>query len=37
MKHQEITGQINKTFYNVYNAPRSGFVEKLYENAMFIE
>ena len=37
MKHQEITEQIIKAFYNVYNALGYGFLEKVYENAMAIE
>ncbi len=37
MKHQEITEQIIKAFYKVYNTPGYGFLEKVYENAMYIE
>jgi GxxExxY protein len=36
-KHQEITGQIIKAFYNVYHILGYGFLEKVYENAMMIE
>ena len=31
MKHQEITEQIIKAFYNVYNTLGYGFLEKVYE------
>ncbi|MET0752064.1 MAG: GxxExxY protein [Pyrinomonadaceae bacterium] len=37
MKHSEITGQIIKGFYKVYNALGYGFAEKVYENALFLE
>jgi len=37
MKHQEITEQIIKAFYNVYNTLGYGFLEKVYENALYIE
>lgn len=37
MKHEEITEQIIKAFYNVYNTLGYGFLEKVYENAMYIE
>jgi GxxExxY protein len=37
MKHQEITEQIIKAFYKVYNKLGYGFLEKIYENAMYIE
>ncbi len=37
MKHQELTEQIIKAFYNVYNTLGYGFLEKVYENAMYIE
>jgi len=37
LKHSEITGQILKVFYKVYNTLGYGFAEKVYENAMFIE
>jgi GxxExxY protein len=37
MKHQEITEQIIKAFYKVYNTLGYGFLEKVYENALYIE
>lgn len=37
MKHQEITEQIIKAFYKVYNTLGYGFLEKVYENALSIE
>ena len=37
MKHQEIIEQIIKAFYVVYNTLGYGFLEKVYENAMYIE
>ncbi|MDZ4664362.1 MAG: GxxExxY protein [Bacteroidota bacterium] len=36
-KHTEITEKIIKAFYNVYNTLGFGFLEKVYENAMYIE
>jgi len=36
-KHAEVTGQILKAFYTVYNELGYGFLEKVYENAMAIE
>jgi GxxExxY protein len=36
-KHTEITDKIIKAFYNVYNELGFGFLERVYENAMFIE
>jgi len=36
-KHSEITSNIIKSFYNVYNKLGYGFLEKVYENAMMIE
>ena len=36
-KHSDITEKIIKCFYKVYNALGYGFLEKVYENAMFIE
>ena len=36
-KHSEITEKIIKAFYKVYNALGYGFLEKVYENAMFME
>jgi GxxExxY protein len=37
MKHQQITDQIIKAFYKVYNTLGYGFLEKVYENALDIE
>ena len=37
MKHKELTEDIIKVFYKVYNALGYGFLEKIYENAMMIE
>ena len=37
MKHQEITEQIIKAFYKVYNTLGYGFLDKVYENALSIE
>ena len=36
-KHKDITEQIIKAFYTVYNTLGYGFLEKVYENAMVIE
>lgn len=36
-KHSEITDKIIKCFYKVYNTLGYGFLEKVYENAMFLE
>ena len=36
-KHSEITKNIIKCFYKVYNTLGYGFLEKVYENAMFFE
>ena len=36
-KHSEITENIIKVFYVVYNKIGYGFLEKVYENAMMIE
>ncbi|MEO8087332.1 MAG: GxxExxY protein [Bacteroidota bacterium] len=36
-KHSEITGKIIQAFYKVYNTLGYGFLEKVYENAMFVE
>lgn len=35
--HSEITGQIIKSFYEVYNTLGYGFLEKVYENALAFE
>ena len=36
-KYSEITEKIIKAFYKEYNALGYGFLEKIYENALFIE
>ncbi len=36
-KHKELTEQIIKIYYKVYNTLGYGFLEKLYESAMIIE
>ena len=36
-KHTEVTDQIIKGFYKVYNTLGFGFLEKVYENALFFE
>ncbi len=36
-KHSEITEKIIRAFYKVYNTLGYGFLEKVYENALFIE
>ena len=36
-RHSELTEQVIKAFYNVYNTPGYGFLEKVYENALLIE
>jgi GxxExxY protein len=37
MLHADLTEQIIKAFYKVYNALGYGFLEKVYENAMLYE
>ena len=37
MKHKELTEDIIKIFYKVYNTLGYGFLEKIYEKAMMIE
>jgi GxxExxY protein len=37
MKYEELTEQIIKAFYKVYNSLGYGFLEKVYENALDIE
>ncbi|MFP9098473.1 GxxExxY protein [Flavobacterium sp. RHBU_24] len=34
---QELTGEVIKTFYDVYNELGYGFLEKVYQNALCIE
>jgi GxxExxY protein len=36
-KHSDLTKKIINAFYKVYNSLGFGFLEKVYENAMFIE
>ncbi|WP_373494705.1 GxxExxY protein [Aquiflexum sp.] len=36
-KHSDLTEKIIKAFYKVYNTLGFGLLEKVYENAMFIE
>ena len=36
-KYKDLTEQIIKVFYKVYNTLGYGFLEKIYENAMMIE
>jgi len=35
--HQEITDAIIKAYYDVYNELGYGFLEKVYQNAMYVE
>ena len=35
--HKEITDRIIKTFYDVYNELGHGFLEKVYQNSLYIE
>lgn len=37
LQHQEITDLVIKSFYKVYNVLGYGFLEKVYQNAMFLE
>ena len=37
LRHAEITDQVLKAFYRVYNALGYGFLEKVYENALVFE
>jgi GxxExxY protein len=37
LKHKELTDGILKTFYEVYNELGFGFLEKVYQNSMYIE
>ena len=37
MKHEEITRKIIQAFFKVYNELGYGFLEKVYENALYIE
>jgi GxxExxY protein len=35
--HEELTDQVIGAFYNVYNRLGTGFLEKVYENALYFE
>ena len=35
--HEELTNAIIKTFYEVYNELGYGFLEKIYQNSMYLE
>lgn len=35
--HKELTGEIIKVFYEVYNELGYGFLERVYQNALFYE
>lgn len=35
--HKNLTDAIIKTFFDVYNELGFGFLEKVYQNAMFLE
>ena len=37
MKHNEITEKIIKAYFTVYNTLGYGFLEKVYENALYFE
>ena len=37
MLHKELSGQILKAFYDVYNELGYGFLERVYQNALFLE
>lgn len=37
LKHSEITGEIIRSFYQVYNSLGYGFLEKVYENSLALE
>lgn len=37
LKHKDITDKIIRAFYNVYNELGFGFLEKVYENALYLE
>ncbi|MFN8352887.1 MAG: GxxExxY protein [Spirosomataceae bacterium] len=36
-KHKELTEQIIKAFYDVYNELGHGFLEKVYQNSLYLE
>lgn len=35
--HEELTDAIIKTFYEVYNELGYGFLEKVYQNSLYLE
>jgi GxxExxY protein len=37
LKHEDLTDKIIGAFYDVYNSLGPGFLEKVYENALYIE
>jgi len=37
LKHAYLTNQILKAFYDVYNTLGHGFLERVYQNALFFE
>jgi GxxExxY protein len=37
LKHKELTDVILKTFYEVYNELGYGFLEKVYQNSLYLE
>jgi GxxExxY protein len=37
IKHKELTEQIIKAFYDVYNELGYGFLEKVYQNSLYLE
>ena len=37
LKHQELTDAIIKIYYDVYNELGFGFLEKVYQNSMYLE
>ena len=37
MKHADLTDQVINSFYKVYNALGYGFLERVYENALYAE
>jgi len=37
LKHKDITDKIIRAFYTVYNELGFGFLEKVYENALYLE
>lgn len=37
MKHEDITNKVLRGYYTVYNTLGFGFLEKVYENALYLE